>query len=185
MTERSPSLDLSLAGNRLSNTAMKTVSEWTRKSESLQIMQPVENAEGSEDTSAKMLSGIELLQKEASSLRSQCSEAQEKIFDQQRQLDVAAIKIVELELELERRNFKLSTTVETLRAAELRASAIADDQNRLLQSWHSERSSLTDEVNRLTHQKESLERAHAVECEGLKAVVARHEVRMRMCCACA
>ena len=192
LVSRKPPLKLQLGGNHLSQSSELHLNSWIggdTYDESLGI--GVENISPSNATTnslAKNLnstnhdhnqlnytrtSGLQdannqRLQKETIALRQQCKTLQEEATCFNKQLELSAVRITELEHTVLQVQFTASQTEEQLRSAHARISVQADERERLMQQFEKERQ-LTANIHKdaiikrdLELSKISNERDHAV-----------------------
>jgi len=173
LLQRKPPLKLQMSGNHLTHAGSVLLHSWVSGEDDEIIATPADNAEnispeeqssnqgsssmspplGASNSQLNVASGggrgvLEAqnlrLQKETAALRQQCKTVQEEATSLNKQLEISAVSVTELEHKLLQEKFRASQAEEQLHSAHARISVQADERIRLVQHFDEERQKTAD-----------------------------------------
>ena len=173
LLQRKPPLKLQMSGNHLTHAGSVLLHSWVSGEDDEIIATPADNTEnispeeqssnqgsssmspplGASNSQLNVTSGsgrgvLEAqnlrLQKETATLRQQCKTVQEEATSLNKQLEISAVSVTELEHKVLQEKFRASQAEEKLHSAHARISVQADEHSRLVQQFDEERQKTAD-----------------------------------------
>jgi len=197
LLQRKPPLKLQMGGNHLTHAGSVVLQGWLAGEDDEIVAGPIDDAENispEEQNSTRAASRLSSplstnnqlnvtsgggrgvleaqnlrLQKETAALRQQCKTVQEEASSLNKQLEISAVSVTELEHKVLQVQFRASQAEEQLHSAHARISVQAEERNRLVQQFDEERQKTAEAHRAVTSDydinmsKLSIERNRAVQ----------------------
>lgn len=142
---------------------MTTINEWQE-----QANHPAEAPSPREEEEPPKNIQFASLTKEIQLLRSQLSSSMSAQADLQRQVDQSAIKITELEQQINRETYQTASLSNALKEAMLRNSSLLDERTAVQSAWERERAELMAEMTQVARDKENALKEMTIERDNLR-----------------
>jgi hypothetical protein len=179
LSKRTTRLSLLITGNMISSKYMSLITEWTSNIRDADSVTQTTNTASPQPPPVEIVkhnfdAQNEELKRENERLRNELSSQNDLMCDLQRQLDVSALKITELEQESYRNNFRITQLDDALKLSRSKASEEQTAYRVSVANWEKERHMFMEEKAQLTNQ-------HEGEIKGLIADRDSYRERLRIC----